>query len=162
MNSQILLPTTGITTIMSLVPTPQVIGHDQRHSANQLQGLQSFAAKSSSSIILPALPRDQSSDKASIHSIRAPSLRVYESEVVSTEAPRKQSIEAERSSYLEPFDGIHIGETTAELSGAPATVGLSTTSSLTMRQKEFAYFLAMCVPMFLNGWTELSLSGPAW
>ncbi|KAF8306102.1 MFS general substrate transporter [Clavulina sp. PMI_390] len=132
---------------MSLVPTPQVIGHDQRHSVNQLHGLQSFAEKSSSSIISPALPKDHhSSDKASIRSTGVPSLHVSETEVISSELPRRQNIEAERSSYLEPFDGIHVGETTAELSGVPAAAGLSTAPSLTMRQKEFAYFLAISSP----------------
>ncbi|KAF8306093.1 MFS general substrate transporter [Clavulina sp. PMI_390] len=38
-------------------------------------------------------------------------------------------------------------------------MGIGTTPSLTLRRKEFAYFVAMCVPMFLNGWTDAS-AGP--
>ncbi|KAF8306100.1 MFS general substrate transporter [Clavulina sp. PMI_390] len=141
---------------MSLVPTPQVIDHDQRHSVTHLQGLQALAAKSTSSIIPPAVPRDQSSDKESILSTRVPSLRASESADVPSDTPRRRSIEAERSSHLEPFDGIHIGETTAELSGLPAAAGLSTAPSLAIRRKELAYLLAMCAPMFLNGWNDSS------
>ena len=88
---------------------------------------------------------DRSTTSIELPTLRVPSRRELINELKPTRSSQHTSIPP-----IQAFDGI------ADVGMIASAAATSMTPA--MRRKEHAYFLAMCIPLFLAGWNELSSS----